>query len=299
MNVSCGHMNRNVKTTNRWTIQDVLEWTASHFADKGIASARLDADILLAHALRVDRLYLYLNLDRPLLQVERDRYRELVSRRAKREPVALITGTREFWSLPLRIAPGVLIPRPETETLVQAVLEKVRGIDEPRVLEIGTGSGAVSLAVAKEVTAVGIVATDLDPKALEVARSNATDLGVSASIRFLASDLFSEIPDGESFDIICSNPPYIPTSVLETLEPEIVGFEPRLALDGGVDGLDVIRAIASRARDFLENSGALILEFGDDQRDAVRDTLASHGRFGRINFREDLSGKPRVAVAST
>ena len=292
-----GHMNRNAKTTNRWTVRDVLEWTASHFADKGIPSARLDADVLLAHALHVDRLYLYLNLDRPLLKVERDRYRELVSRRAKREPVALITGTREFWSLPLRIAPGVLIPRPETETLVQAVLEEIRGTDEPRVLEVGTGSGAVSIAVAKEVTAVDIVATDLDPKALEVARSNAADLGVNSSIRFLASNLLSEIQDSESFDVICSNPPYIPTGVLETLEPEIVCFEPRLALDGGVDGLDVIRELASSAKDFLEDSGALILEFGDDQRDAVRELLASRGRFGRISFLEDLSGKPRVAVA--
>ena len=130
-----------------------------------------------------------------------------------------------------------------------------------------------------------------------MARSNATDLGVSSSIRFLASNLFSEIQDGESFHVICSNPPYIPTDVLERLEPEIVCFEPRLALDGGVDGLDVIRELASRAEDFLEDSGTLILEFGDDQRDAVRDILASRGRFRRINFLEDLAGKPRVAVA--
>jgi release factor glutamine methyltransferase len=290
-------MNRNAKTTNRWTVRDVLEWTASHFEEKGVLSARLDADILLAHALNADRMYLYLNLDRPLLRAERDRFRELVLRRAKREPVAFITGIKEFRSLPIRVAPGVLIPRPETETLVHEILAEIEGVDEPRILEIGTGSGAVSIAVAKEMSTARILATDLDPDALTTARSNAEELGADAAIRFLVSDLFSEIPENESFDLICSNPPYIPTRVIDTLEPEIARYEPRLALDGGEDGLDVIRRLASRARDFLKDSGVLILEIGDDQEDAVKEILAGEGRFGRIDFGKDLAGKTRVATA--
>ncbi len=277
----------------RWTIKDVLEWTAGYFRKKGITTARLDAEVLLAHCLGVDRLHLYLNLDRPLRQEERIRYRELIRRRAMREPVALIRGVKEFWSLRLRAAPGVLIPRPDTEALVEAVLEELRDRPVPNILEIGTGSGAIAVAIALENPRARIVATDIDKLALEAARFNAENLGASASISFIASDLFTAFREGSKFDVVCCNPPYIPSDVIATLEPEI-NFEPRLALDGGPDGLNVIRQLVSQARNYLADRGALIIELGSEQEPWVREMFETLGGLHDVHAFPDLSGKPRV-----
>lgn len=282
------------RTPQRWTAGAVLEWTAGYFRKKGIPSARLDAEVLLAHALEVDRVQLYLDLDRPLLSSERDRYRELVKRRARREPTALITGTREFWSIPLRIVPGVLIPRPDTEILVETVVKEVRPITSPDILEIGTGSGAVAIAVATEHRQASVLASDIDFRALQTAMRNAQENGVSASVRFLASDLFRAVKPGTRFDVICSNPPYVPSEVIPTLEPEIVDFEPHRALDGGPEGLDTIRRLVAEARDYLKERGALILEIGDQQERSVREIFSSLGMFRDITVARDLAGKPRV-----
>ena len=277
----------------RWTIKDVLEWTAGYFRKKGITTARLDAEVLLAHCLGVDRLHLYLNLDRPLRQEERIRYRELIRRRAMREPVALIRGVKEFWSLRLRAAPGVLIPRPDTEALVEAVLEELRDRPVPNILEIGTGSGAIAVAIALENPRARIVATDIDKLALEATRFNAENLGASASISFIASDLFTAFREGSKFDVVCCNPPYIPSDVIATLEPEI-NFEPRLALDGGPDGLNVIRHLVSQARNYLADRGALIIELGSEQEPWVREMFETLGGLHDVHAFPDLSGKPRV-----
>jgi release factor glutamine methyltransferase len=288
-------MNEPQRKPARWTIEDVLLWTTRHFSKKGIASPRLDAEVLLAHALNVDRLHLYLNLDAPLLPEERDRYRVLVERRARREPVALIIGQKEFWSIPLRIPSGVLIPRPETELLVEAVLAEIGGLDAPTILEIGTGSGAVSIALARENPRARIVATDIDLLALRAAADNARDAGVDSSITFVASDLFSAFRPDTRFDVICSNPPYIPHDVIPSLEPEISRFEPRRALDGGADGLEIVRRILRDAGDFLCQTGALVLEIGDGQAPAVREIFLSVGKFREIRILPDLAGRPRVA----
>lgn len=277
----------------RWTIKDVLEWTAGYFRKKGITTARLDAEVLLAHCLGVDRLHLYLNLDRPLKQEERIRYRELIRRRAMREPVALIRGVKEFWSLRLRAAPGVLIPRPDTEALVEAVLEELRDRPVPNILEIGTGSGAIAVAIALENRSARIVATDIDRLALEAARFNAENLGVSGCIDFVASDLFTALREGSKFDVICCNPPYIPSDVIPTLEPEI-NFEPRRALDGGPDGLNVIRQLVSQARNYLAERGVLIIEIGSEQEAWVREMFETLGGLHDVHTFPDLSGKPRV-----
>ncbi|MGO9569184.1 MAG: peptide chain release factor N(5)-glutamine methyltransferase [Desulfomonilaceae bacterium] len=277
----------------RWTIKDVLEWTAGYFGKKGITTARLDAEVLLAYCLGVDRLHLYLNLDRPLRHEERVRYRELIRRRAMREPVALIRGVKEFWSLSLRATPGVLIPRPDTETLVEAVLEEIRERSSPNILEIGTGSGAVAVSVALENRDARIIATDIDTLALEAARFNAENLGVSASIDFLASDLFDAVRDGSKFDVVCCNPPYIPSDVIPTLEPEI-NFEPRKALDGGPDGLSVIRQLVSQARHYMADRGALIIEIGSEQEAWVCEMFETLGGLHDVHAFSDLSGKPRV-----
>ncbi|MBI5251540.1 MAG: peptide chain release factor N(5)-glutamine methyltransferase [Desulfomonile tiedjei] len=281
------------KTPSRWTIKDVLEWTAAYFKKRGITTARLDAEVLLAFCLSADRLFLYLNLERPLLTAERVRYRELVRRRAMREPVSLIIGKKEFWSLPFRVVPGVLIPRPDTEILVEAVVQEIRSIPEPRVLEIGTGSGAVSVAIAKENPTAEILATDVNLLALETASLNAEECGVSGSIDFLCTDLFLAISQRELFDVICSNPPYIPHDTIPTLDPEI-NFEPILALDGGPDGLDVIRHIAVHARHFLKDRGALILEMDPEQENQARRIFTNLTGLAEIRVFPDLSGKARV-----
>jgi len=281
----------------RWTIRDILTWTTGYFGSKGIPTPRLDAEILLAHCLDRERLYLYLNLDRPLQSAERSRYRELVGRRASREPIALITGVKEFWSIPLRIAPGVLIPRPETEILVEAIIDQIRDLPASRVLELGTGSGAIAVAVAKENERVQILATDLDPSALRIADLNARHADVSGSVEFLAADLFSAIRPGKTFDLICSNPPYVPRDLIPTLEPEVRDFEPHAALNGGPDGLDLIRELARHSPDYLKDAGALILEIGDGQEELVRGILTTLGGFREILTTADLAGKPRVIMA--
>lgn len=279
---------------DRWTVKAILQWTSDYFKGKGISSARLDAEILLAHALELDRLRLYLNLDRPLLPAERQRYRELVLRRAQREPVALITGQKEFWSLSFRVAPGVLIPRPDTETLVEAVIGAVRNRDTAVVLEIGTGTGAVSVAVAKENPGCGVVASDLDLDALSLAAHNAGAAGVRHSVSFIASDLFEAFQPGPHFDVICSNPPYITTNDIAGLEPEVRLFEPIRALDGGPDGLDVIRRIAEQARFYLREGGCLFLEVGDGQAGIVAGMLESPGGLHEVRSYQDLAGIRRV-----
>lgn len=286
-------MEQQQKTPSRWTIKDVLEWTAAYFKKRGIATARLDAEVLLAFCLSADRLFLYLNLERPLLLAERVRYRELVRRRAMREPVSLIIGKKEFWSIPFRVVRGVLIPRPDTEILVEAVLEEIRSVPDPRILEIGTGSGAVSVAIAKENPAARILATDVSLLALETAALNAMECGVSGAIDFLATDLFLGVKPGRLFDVICSNPPYIPSDRIATLDPEI-NFEPLLALDGGPDGLDSIRRIAVQAKHFLKDHGALIIEMAPEQEEQVRRIFTKLAGLEDIRVFPDLSGKVRV-----
>jgi len=286
-------MEEQLKTRERWTIGAILNWTATYFAGKGVKTPRLDAEILLAHCLDVDRLYLYLNLDRPLLPDERSRFRELVKRRGLREPVALITGKKEFWSISLQIKPGTLIPRPETEILVEVVLQEIKENPAPKVLEIGTGSGAVAIALAKDKPRVEVVATDTDFAVLLVAQANAKEAELENAVQFIATDLFDSIRRGGYFDVICSNPPYVPTNIIPTLDPDVRNFEPMRALDGGPDGLDVIRRLAANAENFLNRPGVLVLEFGDEQAEAVGRILVSAG-FEVIRIFRDLSGKPRV-----
>lgn len=290
-------MGERTTKSDRWTVKAVLEWTSHYFKEKGIGSGRLDAEILLAHALELDRLRLYLNFDRPLLPAERQRYRELVLRRAGREPVALITGTKEFWSIPFRVVPGVLIPRPDTEILVEAVIGELRNrTQDVAVLEIGTGSGALAVAVAKEDPRWNVLATDLDIPTLGLAAYNAVQAGVRQSISFIGSDLFAALRPGPHLDVICSNPPYIPTEVVASLEPEVRLFEPIRALDGGPDGLDVIRGIAEQARAYLKEDGWLFLEIGDRQVGPVKEIFQSLGGLRQVRAFPDLAGIPRVVA---
>ncbi len=288
-------MREQIKSPAQWTIGTVLNWTASYLQTKGIKTGRLDAEILLAHCLGVDRLYLYLNFEKPLLPDERLRFREFVKRRGSREPVALIIGKKEFWSTSLRIRPGVLIPRPETEILVEAVLLEIKENPLPEVLEIGTGSGAIAIAIAKENPRAKILATDIDFTVVETAKWNVEHSGIKNDLQFVAAKFFEGFRDGPFFDVICSNPPYIPTNMIRTLEPDVRDFEPVRALDGGLDGLDAIRSLAVESIRFLKRPGALALEFGDGQKEAVREILLSAG-FEEIRTYPDLAGKNRAIV---
>jgi release factor glutamine methyltransferase len=287
-------MSETPRPNGRWTIKDVLDWTTGYFVDRGISTARLDAEVLLAHSLCAERLHLYLNLERPLSPAERTAYRGLVLRRAAREPVALITGVKEFWSIPFRVARGVLIPRPETEILVQAILEEPACRTSPNILEIGTGCGAVAVSILKERPSAHVLGTDLNPLALELTLRNAISAGVADRLSLLRADLFSAIRPCERFHVICSNPPYIPTAAINGLDPEVRLFEPHDALDGGAEGLDVLRGITEQAGAFLLHGGTLVMEIGDGQERDVRGIFMSVGGFGEVRFFRDLAGTPRV-----
>jgi release factor glutamine methyltransferase len=285
------------KKNSQWTIKDVLEWTTAYFRSKEIRSPRLDAEVLLAHALDVDRLRLYLNFDRPLSENERSRFRNLVRRRVAREPVAYIIGRREFWSLPFRAVPGVLVPRPETEVLVEVVLEEIRQKDHPRILELGTGSGAVAVSILHDNSAACIVATDINGLALRTAALNARELQVQDRLNLVASNLFDAIAEKREFDVVCSNPPYVPTAAILNLDPEVRDFEPRAALDGGANGLDIVRRMVERAGSYLKQAGALAMEVGDGQADRVGELLAASG-FADVTTYRDLAGVERVVKGS-
>ncbi len=279
-----------------WTVLELLRWTAGHFESRGIEGARLDAECLLAHALGCERLRLYLDFDKPVEDAERARFRELVRRRAdERVPVALLTGSREFWSLRLAVEPGVLVPRPETETLVGAALELFPESEaELRILDLGTGSGAVALALARERPKARVTATDVSPRALALAARNAESLGLADRVRFLAGDLFAPVR-GERFDLVVSNPPYVAEAEAAALAPEL-GHEPGEALFAGRDGTDVLLRIAAEADEAVAEDGAVAVEIGAGQEAVVREGFEESG-FGPTALHRDLAGKPRVLTA--
>jgi release factor glutamine methyltransferase len=263
--------------------------------EKGIESARLDAEVLLAHALGVPRIQIYLQFEKPLDAGEVDAYRELIRRRSRREPTAYITGSREFWSLDLRVDPRVLIPRPDTERLVETALERMSA-PAGRLADLGTGSGAIALALLSERPEWFGVGTDLSGGALSLAEENARRLGLAERFEARSGDLLDPLGE-EEFDLLASNPPYIPSSDISGLEPEVSRHEPRAALDGGGDGLDALRRIAAGAPRNLRPGGWLLLEFGVGQGEAVRALLAAAGAYDDVAVLDDYAGRPRVAAA--
>jgi release factor glutamine methyltransferase len=279
-----------------WTVLELLRWTTSHFAERGIESARLDAECLLAHALGKSRLALYLEFDKPLDESERAGFRELVRRRAsERVPVSQLIGRKEFWSLSLRVTPDVLTPRPETETLVTAALELLppRG-SAPELLDLGTGSGAVALALAQERPDARLTASDLSQEALKVAQQNAEELGMAERISFVAGAGLDALP-GRSFDLITSNPPYLARAERAALPPELA-HEPELALFADDEGLALLRQIAGSASHWLVPGGGLALEHAPDQAAEVAAACESGG-LEDVRLHRDLAGRPRVTTA--
>jgi len=279
-----------------WTVLDLLRWTTQHFTERGVETPRLDAECLLAHALGCDRLRLYVDYDRPVDESERTRFRELVRERAQaRVPVALLVGAREFWSLPLRVTRDVLVPRPDTETLVAAALDAFPDREaELDVLDVGTGSGAVVLAIAHERPKARCTATDISPAALAVAAENATRLGLADRVCFAEGSLFEPVA-GRSFDLVVSNPPYVAERDAAALAPELA-HEPRTALFAGHDGTDVLCAFAAQVRDVLKPDAAVLVELDPAQAQAVAAWFAAAGLTGIVTHR-DMAGRPRVVAA--
>lgn len=278
-----------------WTTLSVLDWTTQRFTEAGIAAARLEAQILLAHVLGCTRMQLYTGFDKPLGEVELASYRGLIKRRLGGEPVSYLVGETEFWGLPFWVEPSVLVPRPDTETVIEVVraARPERGADAApcRLLDLCTGSGVIAISLAREYPAAQVVATELSPAAAALARRNAARNAVADRVDVREGDLFAPVR-GERFDLIAANPPYIASVVIPTLPAE-VRREPVIALDGGPDGLAFYDRICAEAREHLVPGGAIVLEHGFDQADAVGARLVAAG-FTGVTLVHDLGKNPRV-----
>jgi release factor glutamine methyltransferase len=281
-----------------WTPLKLIQWATEYFDTHHIDSPRTTAEILLAHALSVKRIDLYLRYDQPLNSDELNRFKTLIKRRINREPVAYILGYKEFWSMDLAVNRNVLIPRPETECLVERALESLATDSNSEcksILELGTGSGAVVVALASEKSRHSYLGTDISGDAVRVARQNAVRHGLGAKIRFMVADWFAPF-DAKSgcFDLIVANPPYIRSGDMKRLEPEIHVYEPLSALDGAEDGLRDLRHIIQCAYCYLKPAGVLLLEMGYDQKDSLRQIINTSGQYEDTEFYKDYSGHDRI-----
>ena len=272
----------------------LLSCLERRFADAGVDSPELDARLILAMVLGCDRAHLHAHPEKMVVPEELARVESLARRRMAREPMAYIMGEREFWSMPLLVSPGVLIPRPESELLVERAVALSGYGRKSRILDVGCGSGAVGLAVASELTEAQVTLLDLCPRALGVARRNAIKFGLANRTRFLASDLFQALAEGEAFDLIASNPPYVATGELDGLMPEVSSFEPRLALDGGVGGMDLIRRIIEEAPAYLASGGFLLIEMDPRQMAEAEALSEEQGSYHSVRSHKDLAGRERV-----
>jgi release factor glutamine methyltransferase len=277
------------KNSETWTLLKLLRWITDYFTEKGIASPRLDAELLLANLLQLDRVGLYLNFDRPLLASELDLIRPLVKRRGQREPLQYLLGSTEFWSLEFFVTPAVLIPRADTEILVEEALSRAES--EGTLLDVGTGSGAIVISLASELPGWQMTGLDISSEALEVAQKNVQKHLLAERVQLLQGDL-AQLPQ-QHYDLIVSNPPYISSQEWDGLMPEVRCFEPQLALLAENDGLSCYQQLAEQMCDRLNPNGWLLVEIGYSQAEAVKSLFAAAG-LRDIFVREDYSGQPRV-----
>jgi release factor glutamine methyltransferase len=286
-----------------WTIKELLLVTSDFLKKKGIDSPRLTSEILLAHQLNIDRVTLYLNYDQPLNERELSGYRALIKRRLKREPLQYITGTQEFWSLEFVVNPHALIPRPETELLVELAIERLKALPElenhlPNIVDLGTGCGAIAISLAKEIGKTKIWATDISSDALKLARLNAKKHGVADNITFLLGNLWEPLMDlGVTFDIVLSNPPYIAPEEFDNLSPEVRDYEPRLALDGREEGMHFIEKIISEAPAFMNPGGWIMLEMAPGQTEKALRLIGKIKGYSEKSRIKDYSHLYRVVMA--
>jgi release factor glutamine methyltransferase len=280
-----------------WTIGRLLDWTAQYLAKKESEYPRLDAEVLLAHALGCKRIELYTRFEERAPEEARQRFRELVRRRVEGCPVAYLVGRKEFFSLPFEVTPAVLIPRPETEYVVLECLRLAKEMAAPRVLDIGTGSGNIAVAVAHQHKGAKVTAIDVSSDALAVAERNAARHGVAGRIRFLCGDLFGPVPADEPFDFVLSNPPYIAQPDMEQLPAGVRHYEPHVALDGGPGGFAVFERLIAAAKNYLVPGGYLIIEIGSPQHEPARQRFAAHPEYELAETIYDGSRHPRVLRA--
>jgi release factor glutamine methyltransferase len=286
-----------VSAEQSWTIGRLLDWTTKFFQQKGIESPRLDSEVLLAHALGCKRIDLYTRHTEEAPAQGRERFRALVRQRIEGCPVAYLVGHKEFFSLEFEVNRAVLIPRPDSECVVIECLRLAKSMAEPAILDMGTGSGCLAIAVAKHHKTAQVTAVDISAEALAVASRNAAKHGVAERIRFLQSDLFAAIPAGERFDFLLSNPPYIPHEDIAQLPPGVRDYEPHQALDGGTDGFAVFDRLIAEAPRYLKPGGYLLLEIGSPQERPARERLGRYEGYKLDKVIHDSSGHPRVLLA--
>jgi release factor glutamine methyltransferase len=279
-----------------WTIGRLLRWTTDFLTAKKLDSPRLEAEILLAHALGWPRMKLYMHINEEVGEAGRATYRELVKKRSSGVPVAYLVGHKEFYSLDFLVNQNVLIPRSDTETLVMAFLELAKPIENPLCVDVGTGSGCIPIACLKHHPTAQFIAIDQSASAIEVARMNAEKHAMTGRIAFRQGDLLEPLLADEKADFIVSNPPYIPTVDIAGLDPEVREFEPVSALDGGPDGLEIVRRLVLQAQEQLKPGGYLLIEIGHDQAEAVNAELSDRQGWEFQGIRKDLSKIPRVLI---
>lgn len=284
-----------------WTIQKLLNWVAEYLGRKGIDSPRLSAELLLSHVLAKKRIELYTQFDRCVAEDQLARLRELVKRAGQHEPVAYLVGKTEFYSLELNVTPDCMIPRPETELLVERAIELLRTSSGTQlVCDLCTGSGCIATAIAKDCPDARIIASDISDDALKVAAQNVQKHLLDERVELLCGDLFEPVTarlHGDKFDLIVCNPPYVSAAEYEALAKNVRDFEPRLALFAGPDGLDIFRRVIQEAGAFLKPGGALMLEIGFSQGRAIKELLEQTGTFAEIRFDKDLQNHDRIAIA--
>lgn len=285
-----------------WTIKKLLNWITEHFTEKGLDSPRLNAELLLSHVLDMKRIELYTQFDKPLSKKQLDELHGLVRRAGQNEPIAYLVGKTEFYSLQLNVAPDCMIPRPETELLVERAIEFLRKRTGGQfVCDLCTGCGCIAVAIAKNYPAAHILATDISDAALAVAAQNLEKYELQGRIQLRCGDLFDPIMpqlDVSKFDLIVCNPPYVSAAEYEKLDKNIKDYEPKSALFAGEDGLDIYRRIAEKVDQFLKPDAALMLEIGYGQGQAVRELLDQTGVFGEIKIERDFSDNDRVVTAT-
>lgn len=285
----------------QWTIKKLLEWIIAYFEKSGVDAPRLSAELLLCHVLGLERIQLYTLYDRIVGPDQLAALREMVRRAAAHEPIAYLVGRCEFYSLPLKITPECLIPRPETEHLVERAIDFLRTRTGGQyVLDLCTGSGCIAAAIAKNVPNVSVIATDINDSALKIAAENIARHKLTDKVKLLCGDLFDPILKGldqTHFDLIVCNPPYVSDLEYENLASNVREYEPKAALYGGADGLDVYKRILEKVEDFLQPDGTLMMEIGYAQGPAIRQMLETSGSFNNITIEKDFANNDRIVIA--
>lgn len=283
--------------SEQWTIRRLIAWAAEYLEDHAVESPRLSAELMLGRVLKLERLQIYLRFDQPLTADELAAFKELLIRRRAHEPMAYILGSREFYGLDILVGPGVLVPRPESEHLVEEGLKALEGIEGPRILDLCTGSGCIALALAHEIPDAKVIGVDISKEALDFAQRSADKLELSQRVQWLLGELYDPVAAvGGFFHLITANPPYVREDEWQGLSPEVSEYEPRQALVSGPGGLEMVSQIIAGSRAYLQPFGVLLIEVGAGQAKAAQEMASQTGIFEQVSTVQDLAGIERVVV---